>query len=601
MEAGIRTTRNWAAVAIAMASIASAAALAQATIRVSVRTGGAQADDSSAFASLSADGRLVAFQSLATNLIPQGDHFGHEDIFVHNCVTGSTRCISMTRWGTPGLGESTRPMLSADGHFVVFQSEAALDPADTNAISDIYLADLVHGALTRVSLSSTQEQADGMCSLASISRDGRYVVFVSGASNLVPGLVYPQFHVYVRDLQLATTELVSVDSNGVPGNADSWAPTISDDGRFIAFYGYSSNLVPGDTNGNSDVFVRDRATASTFRVSVDSNGAEAAGYSGAPRMTPDGRFVVFMSDAPNLVPGGTAGAFDIYLRDVRFGTTEVVSVASGGARGDGSSMMPSISPDGRFIAFNSQADNLVANDTNGWEDVFLRDRLAGTTERVDVTSLGGQVTGNVAGVWPALSDDGRYVAFSTYAPDLVPMDTNGSSDVFVRDRDALGFESVCDPGTAGVPACPCANPPSGLGRGCDNSAATGGASISASGIAYVSIDSLVFTTSGELPTASSILVQGNVQIAGVVFGQGVRCAGGSLERLYTKTAVAGSITAPEPGDATVSARSAQLGDVISAGQSRWYLVYYRDPNVLGGCPAASTFNATQTARIAWSL
>ncbi len=162
---------------------------------------------------------------------------------------------------------------------------------------------------------------------------------------------------------------------------------------------------------------------------------------------------------------------------------------------------------------------------------------------------------------------------------------------------------MCDPGTGVVVACPCSNPPAGPGQGCDNSAATGGAILSASGIAYLSIDSLVFTTSGEKPTATSVVLQGKALVSsGLVYGQGVRCVGGTLTRLFVKQAVAGSITAPDfgVGDPTVSARSATKGDVIQPGQSRYYLVYYRDPIVLGGCPASSTFNATQTGRVDWS-
>jgi hypothetical protein len=177
-------------------------------------------------------------------------------------------------------------------------------------------------------------------------------------------------------------------------------------------------------------------------------------------------------------------------------------------------------------------------------------------------------------------------------------------DVFVRDRDISGFTSLCDGGVGGVTACPCANPPAGPGRGCDNSAGTGGAALSASGAAYLSRDSLVFTTNGERPTAFGIVLQGTTALtSGVVYGQGVRCVGGTLLRLYSKTASGGSITAPDfgAGDPTVSARSAAMGDVIQPGQSRWYLVYYRDPTVLGGCPASSTFNATQTGQVDWSL
>jgi hypothetical protein len=159
--------------------------------------------------------------------------------------------------------------------------------------------------------------------------------------------------------------------------------------------------------------------------------------------------------------------------------------------------------------------------------------------------------------------------------------------------------SLCDPGQAGVPACPCANPPVGPGHGCDNSSLTGGAQLSGSGLASLSADSLHFDTSGEKPTATSILLQGTSTSAGVVFGQGVRCVGGTLKRLYQATAVGGAIHVPGPGDASVSARSAFLGDPLASGATRSYAVYYRDPTVLGGCPASSSFNVTQTGQVSW--
>jgi hypothetical protein len=161
---------------------------------------------------------------------------------------------------------------------------------------------------------------------------------------------------------------------------------------------------------------------------------------------------------------------------------------------------------------------------------------------------------------------------------------------------------MCLPGASGVLACPCSNPPSGIGsRGCDNSSATGGAELSSAGAASLAGDTVVFTTSDERPTATSIVLQGNALISsGIAFGQGVRCAGGGLKRLYAKTASGGSITAPQTGDPSVSARSAALGDPIAAGSNRWYSVYYRDPIVLGGCPATNTFNITQTQQITWA-
>jgi hypothetical protein len=304
--------------------------------------------------------------------------------------------------------------------------------------------------------------------------------------------------------------------------------------------------------------------------------------------------------ATNLVVGDTNFGYDVFVHDRTSGTTERASVDSGGLQGNSLSRSPSISADGRYVAFGSYATNLVPGDTNNRSDVFVHDRQGGTTERASVGSDGAE--GNDDSQFPSISADGRYVAFVSRASNLVSDDTNNALDVFVRDRDATGFTSRCDSGVGGVTACPCSNAPNAPGRGCDNSSITGGASLSASGIAYLSMDSVVFMTSGEKPTATSIVLQGTTSPpAGFVYGQGVRCVGGSLNRLFTKTAVAGSVTAPDfgAGDPTVSARSAARGDVIHPGESRYYLVYYRDPIVLGGCPATSTFNATQTGQTTW--
>ena len=163
------------------------------------------------------------------------------------------------------------------------------------------------------------------------------------------------------------------------------------------------------------------------------------------------------------------------------------------------------------------------------------------------------------------------------------------------------MSAYCDPNVGGVIPCPCANPPSGLGRGCDNSSASGGASISGAGTASLSGDTLVFTTSNEQPTATSILLQGDASIpAGVIFGQGIRCVGGNLKRIGVKTAAGGSITYPQGGDLSVSAKSAFVGDPISAGTDRFYMVYYRDPILLGGCILPNTFNGTNAGKVTWA-
>jgi hypothetical protein len=394
---------------------------------------------------------------------------------------------------------------------------------------------------------------------------------------------------------------VSVDSAGAQGNGYCYSCSISADGRTAAFESYSSNLVAGDTNGLSDVFVRDRLNATTERVSLDSAGAQGNGDSYASLISADGRYAVFASYATDLVTGDTNGFQDVFVRDRQSGTTERVSVDSAGAQGDGASFPAAITPDGRYVALQSYASNLVTGDTNGFGDVFLRDRQSGTTELVSVDSAGAQ--GNADSFFPSISTDGRTVAFYSSATNFVTGDTNGTYDAFVRDRAYSPFTSLCDPGVGGVIACPCSNPPGAPGRGCDNSSATGGAILSASGIAYLSQDTWVFTTTGEKPTATSIVLQGTTSlVSGMTYGQGVRCVGGTLKRLFVKAASGGSITAPDfgAGDPSVSARSAARGDVIGAGQSRFYLVYYRDPAVLGGCPASRTFNATQTGRVDWS-
>jgi Tol biopolymer transport system component len=454
----------------------------------------------------------------------------------------------------------------------------------------------------RVSVNSRGAEGSDGSYTPLISADGRFVAFASDATNLVPGDTNGALDIFVRDRLNGTTERVSVDSGGAEGNAGSYGPSISADGRYVAYASDATNLVPGDTNGFTDVFVHDRQSGTTARVSVDSGGAQGNKFSDWPSISADGRYVAFESDASNLVPGDTNGVSDVFVRAWQSNYTEIMSVGSSAALGDGDSFTPSISADGSYVAFQSYATNLVSGDTNHFGDFFVRSRSRGTTERVSVSSAGVQGNGVSYGQ-PSISADGRYVVFASYASNLVPGDTNGDSDVFLRDRDATGFTSLCDLGVGGVIACPCSNPPNGFGRGCDNSAATGGAILTASGIAYLSTDSLVFTTSGENPTALSIVMQGNSVISnGVVYGQGVRCLGGTIiRRLFIKTATGGSITAPDfgAGDPTVSARSAAKGDLIQPGQSRYYLVYYRDPVVLGGCPASSTFNATQTGQVTW--
>ena len=212
------------------------------------------------------------------------------------------------------------------------------------------------------------------------------------------------------------TSRESVGAGGAQGDGRSILPAISSDGRYVTFQSDAASLVAGDTNGVTDVFVHDRLTGTTERVSVDSAGAQGNGASSVPSISADGRYVAFLSDATNLVAGDTNGVSDVFVHDRTTGATERASVSTGGTQSDGGCGYVAISPDGRFVAFGSLAANLVSGDTNGTGDVFLRDRTTGTTERVSVTTGGAQ--GNNFSGSPAVSADGRYVAFESRASNL---------------------------------------------------------------------------------------------------------------------------------------------------------------------------------------
>jgi Tol biopolymer transport system component len=578
----------------------------QVTQCVSLDSSGAQANFDNYRPSISANGRYVAFESIASNLV-LGDTNQHSDVFVRDRLLGTTERVSVDSSGVQGNSDSETPSLSADGRYVAFRSYANnLVASDNNGVRDIFVRDRLLGTTERISVDSSGVEASGGSDSPSISADSRYVAFASFADNLIPGgdmngATYSD--VFVWDRLLGTTEHVSVGSAGVQGNGTSFSPSISADGRYVAFMSGANNLVPGDTSIHLKVFVRDRQLGTTELVvyCADENIVIDSQVWGS--ISADGRYVAFLSNAMDLVPGDTNGKRDIFVADRQLGTFERVSVDSSGAQANDYSMnAPSVSADGRFVAFLSQATNLVPGDHNGFIDVFVRDRQLGTTERISVGSAGVPANSGAFVGTVSISADGRYVTFDSGATNLVPGDTNRAPDIFVRDRAASGFASTCDAGLGGVIACPCGNPPSAPGRGCDNSSATGGAMLSAAGAAYTSMDTLVFTSSGEKPTALSVFTQGSALLnSGVVFGMGVRCASMNLKRLYTKNAVGGVCSAPIGTDPSVSARSAALGDVIAPGTSRYYYVYYRDPIVLGGCPSGSTFNTTQTGQIAWSF
>lgn len=385
----------------------------------------------------------------------------------------ATTRASVSSSGIEGNGATVAVRaLSADGRFVVFPSDASnLVASDTNGVSDVFVRDLVAGTTQRISVSTGGAQGNAFSDGGSLSATGRFVVFTSQATNLVAGDTNGNSDVFLRDRQLGVTERISVSSGGTQGNSFSGiekpANHCSPDGRFVVFESDSTNLVAGDTNGSRDVFVRDRCssngtavpgcTVSTVRVSVSSAGTQANGRTDSSSISADGNIVTFSGDSvtTNLVPGDTNAQRDVFVRNRLANTTERVSVSSAGTQANGLSNSSSISADGRFIAFYSEATNLVPGDGNGVADVFVRDRTMGETRRVSVSSSGtegdgaAQVIEAVHGA-VQISADGRFVVFGSLASNLVPSDTNGAADVFVHDllSGATSRASVASPGGA---------------------------------------------------------------------------------------------------------------------------------------------------------
>jgi Tol biopolymer transport system component len=322
--------------------------------------------------SVSADGRLVVFQSPATNLVA-GDDDGDEDVFVRDLQAGTTRLVSAASDGTPGDAGSSQAVISANGRFVAFQSSATnLVSPDTRQHGDVFVRDLMDGTNRRVSVNDSGAEGNGSSSSPNISGDGRFIAFVSSATNLVASDTNSMGDVFLRDMQLGTIQRVSVAGDGAEANRSSSSPRVSADGRFVAFVSGATNLQTEEYNNTEDVFVRDVQQGTTQRVNVATSGTAAAASSYAISMSADGRFVAFDSVATNLGGGAGTSVLDVFVRDRTAGTTRFIPVSAiNGLAGNLDSAGPAISADGRFVAFVSGASNLVAGDTNGLPDIFV--------------------------------------------------------------------------------------------------------------------------------------------------------------------------------------------------------------------------------------
>jgi K319L-like, PKD domain/Secretion system C-terminal sorting domain/FIMAH domain/WD40-like Beta Propeller Repeat len=411
-----------------------------ATALVSVNRDGTNSGNSySIDPEISADGRFVAFTSYARDLV-SNNTTGYGDIFVRDLQNGTTTLVSVNRDGTNSGNGSLNPVINADGRFVAFISSARdLVNNNGNNYPQVYVRDLQNGTTTLVSVNREGTNGgNGFRTYAvRISPDGRLVAFISNASDLVNNDTNDADDVFVRDLQNGTTILVSVNHDGTnSGNSTSFYPAISADGRFVAFESSASDLISNDTNGKQDVFVRDLQNGNMTLVSVSRDGTNVSnGSSGTPVISANGRFVAFISSASDLVSNDTNGILAVFVRDLQNGTTTIVSVNRDGTNsGNKPSAAPAISADGRFVAFESPASDLVSNDTNNNSDVYVRDLQNRTTILVSV-NRDGTNSGNGYSSYPAISKDGRVVAFRSDASDLVSNDTNGTWDLFVNKVD----------------------------------------------------------------------------------------------------------------------------------------------------------------------
>lgn len=410
---------------------------------LSTNGSGAQGNDGSYLGgvqSLSADGRYAVMDSYASNLVA-GDANGVQDVFLKDLQTGAVQRISTGVAGQEANAESYSASISANGRYVVFESDASnLVAGDTNGTTDIFVKDLQTGSLQRVSTSASGVQGDGTSSEFSTSADGRYVVFSSDASNLVAGDANAASDVFVKDILTGAIQRVSTDSLGreaAGGDSGTTHPAVlTQDGRYVIFDSAASNLVAGDTNGVSDIFRKDLVTGEVKLVSGSSAGALGDGESGryyAVSASADGRYIAFESAATNLVPGGAnADKYGeqvdaIYLKDMLTGAIRCVSTDASGVLGDNSSYAPVLSSDGRYLVFKSDARNLVPNDTGNDRNLYIKDLQTGAIQCLSLGSLGLQGTG-VASV-ASITPDGRTIVFES-SDALTASDTNAQSDVF---------------------------------------------------------------------------------------------------------------------------------------------------------------------------
>ena len=404
--------------------------------RVSTDASGGEGNHHSYAASHSADGRYVLFSSNATNLVA-GDTNSAGDIFIKDLQSGAVQRVSTGSNGEQADNGSNDARFSADGRLLVFTSNASnLVAGDTNDAGDIFVKDLGTGAVQRVSTDAGGGEGDGASADGHLSADGRYVVFESLASNLVAGDTNNCMDIFVKDLETGSVRRVNTDAGGGQGNAASADGHLSADGRLVVFSSSATNLVAGDTNNTTDVFIKDLQAGTIQRVATNTWGQEGNGFSSGASFAADGRYVVFESEASNLVFGDPwiPGAWDtnqdrdIFVKDLQTGAIQLVSMRADGEQGDGRSYRASLSADGRYVVFSSEARNLVAGDTWRPDNTFVKDLVTGAIQKVANEASGW--VGQYPNYNVSISADGHFLLFDSLSSTLVAGDSNNASDIF---------------------------------------------------------------------------------------------------------------------------------------------------------------------------
>jgi Tol biopolymer transport system component len=473
---------QWLALGLAPAALAQGAMFQQ----VDVSSSGVQGNGITYEIHVSGDGRHAILSSASNNLVP-GDTNGQIDGFVRDLVTGTTERISVGVSGQQSNGESAARGVSHDGRYVVFASVGTnLHPSDTESWGDIYVRDRVAGTTELISVLMDSTPSIHNCLQASISADGRFVAFDGGDPNFVPGDTNASGDVFVRDRLLRTTTLVSVSDSGEIGNFSSFSPSISADGRKVAFLSYATNFHPSPTGNHLHVYLRDLDAGKTIAIDLNPWGRLGDDNVMEATLSADGSTVAFVSQASDLVPGvpNSAGAKPVIWRENE--PLSIVMFPSGtpGFAGD----RLSLSGDGRYMAFLGQTANWVPGDPTPWWDVFVRDMHLLVTN--EVSSLSYAAPANHSSLRCSISDDGRVIGFVSQATNLVPGTLPGNH-AFVRIQDPTPGLIYCA-ASPNVPGCK----PLLSVQGTPSAGATSGHGIDVAGTLNAQLGLFVYSTAG---------------------------------------------------------------------------------------------------------